>query len=55
MSDRSSKTGREAQRLERDRRRARAVASTLVRVVCYAALITLAFYICGFMVFMVVS
>lgn len=55
MNDRSVKGGREARRLERDRRRARAMASTLARVVCYAALITCAFYICGFMVFMVAS
>lgn len=51
----STGAGREERRRERDRRRARSTAFTLLRVLAYAALISLAFYICGFMVFMVVS
>lgn len=50
-----SNSGREDRRQERDRRRLRATALTFLRVVGYAALITVAFYICGFMIFLVVS
>ena len=51
----SVRNGREERRLERDRRRLRSTALTLLRVIGYAALISAAFYVCGFMVFMVVS
>lgn len=40
---------------ERERRHMREVGVTFVRVVVYAAFITLAFFACGLMIFMVVS
>lgn len=52
----SNDPGRSEERSrERERRRLKATALALLHVLGYAALLTVAFYVCGFMVFMVVS
>ncbi len=55
VRDKASTSTRENRMRERGRRRVREIGLTVVRVAGYAVAITVAFYACGLMIYMVAA